>query len=166
MAKRIAEIPLSKVAGIELYINKCLHTMAKVREEAARKHPDCDLFMLNGGMWNGDGSPCPLLKAGGVMLSKTPWGAYGYGWDAGADITLRADYGNVRNFLSCTCLIGPWGPVPDPGYSAAQGGARGRSAIGLKGDKLCLYMTSDGSRDARTRRRCGRSWPGWAGTAP
>lgn len=151
MAKRIAEIPLASVAGIELYINKCLHTMAKVRELAAKRRPDCDLYLLNGGMWNADMSPCPLLKAEGVMLSKTPWGAYGYGWDAGADIKIRDDYSSVRNFVSCTCLIGPWGPVEKPGYDpVGQGGTRGRSAIGLRGDKLCLYMTSDGSRDART----------------
>ena len=144
MSKQIAYIPLSSIDRLEIRVTNCKKSMAQVKQESGAD------YILNGGMWNSDGSPCPILKAGGALLSKVPWGAYGYGWNTGADIRLESNWGLFENFLSCTCLIGPWGPVDRPSYDTAQGGTRGRSAIGIKDNALCLYCTSDGSGDART----------------
>lgn len=144
MRKKIAYIPLSSIEKMEIRITNCRKSLSQVKQET-----DAD-YILNGGMWNPDGSPCPLLKADGAMLSKAPWSAYGYGWDSGPDIRLTADHGAVRNFVATTCLIGPTGPVAKPSYAAAQGGRRGRTAIGVAGDKLVLYCTQDGSSAART----------------
>jgi len=47
-------------------------------------------------------------------------------------------------------LIRNSAPNGTPIYTPAQGGIRGRTAIGIAGDKLCLYVSSDGSGDART----------------
>lgn len=151
MSKKIVRIPKGDIVAIELVVSRCRKSMAQVGAEARKARPECKVYVLNGGMWNGDGSPCPLLRAQGVMLSKTPWGAYGYGWDTGPDITLREDYSNTQNFVSCTCLIGPWGPVDKPGYDPkGQGGRRGRSAMAEIEDDVLLYCSSDGGADTRT----------------
>lgn len=144
MRKKIAYIPLSSIEKLEIRITNCRKSLSQVKQET-----DAD-YILNGGMWNPDGSPCPLLKADGKLLSKAPWSAYGYGWDSGPDIRLTADHGSVRNFVATTCLIGPGGPIAKPSYAPAQGGRRGRTAIGMAGDKLVLYCTQDGSSAART----------------
>ncbi|OUQ18596.1 hypothetical protein B5E80_17870 [Flavonifractor sp. An135] len=144
MSKQIAYIPLSSIDKLEIRVTNCKKSMAQVKQESGAD------YILNGGMWNSDGSPCPILKAGGMLLSEAPWGAYGYGWNTGADIRLESNHQIFENFLAVTCLIGPWGPVDRPSYDTAQGGTRGRSAIGIKDNALCLYCTSDGSSDART----------------
>lgn len=144
MRKKIAYIPLSSIEKMEIRITNCRKSLSQVKQET-----DAD-YILNGGMWNPDGSPCPLLKVDGKLLSKAPWSAYGYGWDSGHDIRITADHGAVRNFVATTCIIGPDGPVAKPSYAAAQGGRRGRTAIGMAGDKLVLYCTQDGSSAART----------------
>lgn len=150
MNKAIATIPLSSIAAMELHVSHCRETLAEAAAAARKKRPDCKVYAINGGMWNPDGSPCPLLKADGQLLSKAPWSAYGYGWDSGPDIRLTADHGAVRNFVATTCLIGPGGPVDKPSYAPAQGGRRGRTAMGIAGDKLVLYCTQDGSSADRT----------------
>ncbi|MBS5134829.1 MAG: N-acetylmuramoyl-L-alanine amidase [Oscillospiraceae bacterium] len=141
--KKITSIPLADVERIEIRVTRCKKTLSQVKAESGAD------YILNGGMWNAGGSACPLLKVGGKWLSSRPWTAYGYAWDQGGDIRLTVDVGK-ENFLACTCLIGPWGPVEKPSYDAAQGGTRGRSAIGLKDGALYLYCSSDGSSDART----------------
>ena len=153
MSKLVVDLPLSQVEAVELYVVRCREPLSQVAAKAQARRPDCKVYLINGGMWNRDGSPCPILKADGALLSETPWGAYGYGWDQGPDITLTSDWKGVANFLSCTCLIGPWGPVDKPSYDAAQGGTRGRSGLGLKGDCLRLMACQDGTGDARTPER-------------
>lgn len=143
MSKRIARIPLSEIDRVEIRVTHCRKSLAQVKQETGAD------YILNGGMWNGDGSACPLLKAGGVWYSERPWSAYGYAWDKGPDIALTAEM-DRKNLLACTCLIGPWGPVESPSYDRAQGGRRGRSAMGIQGGALCLYCSSDGSGDAET----------------
>lgn len=144
MSKHIAYVSLAQVERIELRVSRCTETLQAVQAATGAD------YILNGGMWNADGSACPLLKVDGKLVSAVPWGAYGYGWNTGADIKLESNWSLFENFLSCTCLIGPWGPVDKPSYDAAQGGTRGRSAIGIKDGNLCLYCSSDGSVDART----------------
>ena len=75
MSKLITYIPLSSVERIELRVTNCRKTLSQVKAET-KAH-----YVLNGGMWNPDGTPCPLLKVGGVMRSGTPWRAMGYAWD-------------------------------------------------------------------------------------
>ncbi len=106
-------------------------------------------YVLNGGMWNPDGTPCPLLKVGGAMLSGTPWRPMGYAWDKGPDIHMTSEYEGAANFIAVTALISSGEPVDKPSYGSAQGGKRGRSAIGLRGGSLALYCSSDGA-DAAT----------------
>ena len=143
MSKLITYIPLSSVERIELRVTNCRKTLSQVKAET-KAH-----YVLNGGMWNPDGSACPLLKVGGVMRSGTPWRAVGYAWDKGPDIHMTSEYEGAANFIAVTALISSGEPVDKPSYGSAQGGKRGRSAIGLRGGSLALYCSSDGT-DAAT----------------
>lgn len=143
MSKLITYVPLSSVERIELRVTNCRKTLSKVKEETGAQ------YVLNGGMWNPDGSACPLLKVGGVMRSGTPWRAMGYAWDKGPDIRMTSEYEGADNFIAVTAIIASGKPVDKPSYGSAQGGKRGRSAIGLRGGSLALYCSSDGT-DAAT----------------
>ena len=143
MSKLITYIPLSSVERIELRVTNCRKTLSQVKEETGAH------YVLNGGMWNPDGSACPLLKVGGVMRSGTPWRAIGYAWDKGPDIHMTSEYEGADNFIAVTALVASGKPVGKPSYGSAQGGKRGRSAIGLRGGSLALYCSSDGT-DAAT----------------
>lgn len=141
--KQIASIPLSKIDRTEIKVTNCKKTLAQVKTETGAA------YILNGGMWNPDGSPCPLLKVGGKNLSSFPWSAYGYSWDDGPDIQLSLQH-TQRNFIAVTPLIKDGEPIQKLSYAYAQGGKRGRSAMGIKAGALCLYCSSDGSADAKT----------------
>ena len=144
MSKLITYIPLSSVERIELRVTNCRKTLSQVKAET-KAH-----YVLNGGMWNPDGTPCPLLKVGGAMLSGTPWRPMGYAWDKGPDIRMTSEYGGAANFIAVTALVTSGKPVDKPSYGSAQGGNRGRSAIGLRGGSLALYCSGDGTGDAAT----------------
>lgn len=66
MAKAICGIPLSRIRRVEIYINKSARNLEEVKEATGAD------YILNGGMWNADGSPCAGLKVGGKLLSKPP----------------------------------------------------------------------------------------------
>ena len=144
MSKIITYVPLSSVERIELRVTNCRKTLSQVKAET-KAH-----YVLNGGMWNPDGTPCPLLKVGGAMLSGTPWRPMGYAWDKGPDIHMTSGYEGAANFIAVTALISSGKPVDKPSYGSAQGGKRGRSAIGLRGGSLALYCSGDGTGDAAT----------------
>lgn len=144
MSKLITYVPLSSVERIELRVTNCRKTLSQVKAET-KAH-----YVLNGGMWNPDGTPCPLLKVGGAMLSGTPWRPMGYAWDKGPDIRMTSEYGGAANFIAVTALVTSGKPVDKPSYGSAQGGKRGRSAIGLRGGSLALYCSGDGTGDVAT----------------
>ena len=144
MSKLITYVPLSSVERIELRVTNCRKTLSQVKEETGAH------YVLNGGMWNPDGSACPLLKVGGVMRSGTPWRAMGYAWDKGPDIRMTSEHEGADNFIAVTAIIASGKPVDKPSYGSAQGGKRGRSAIGLRGGSLALYCSGDGTGDAAT----------------
>ena len=144
MSKIITYVPLSSVERIELRVTNCRKTLSQVKAET-KAH-----YVLNGGMWNPDGTPCPLLKVGGAMLSGTPWRPMGYAWDKGPDIRMTSEYGGAANFIAVTAIVTSGKPVDKPSYGSAQGGNRGRSAIGLRGGSLALYCSGDGTGDAAT----------------
>ena len=144
MSKIITYVPLSSVERIELRVTNCRKTLSQVKAET-KAH-----YVLNGGMWNPDGTPCPLLKVGGAMLSGTPWRPMGYARDKGPDIRMTSEYGGAANFIAVTALVTSGKPVDKPSYGSAQGGKRGRSAIGLRGGSLALYCSGDGTGDAAT----------------
>ena len=149
--RAIVDIPMNSVESIELFVNLFRYTLDQVATQAQAKRPDCKVYVVTGGMWNADGSACPLLKADGKWISPKPWSSYGYAWDTGPDITLTLDRDARDNFWSTTCLIGPNGPVEKPSYDkTGQGGKRGRAGMGMRPGYLRLYASQDGTADART----------------
>ena len=143
MSKQIASVPLRDIERLEIKVTNCRKTMAQVKSETGAS------YVLNGGMWNADGSPCPLLKVDGKNLSSFPWTAYGYSWNDGPDIHMTALH-TEKNFIAVTPLLKDGVPIEKLSYAYAQGGKRGRSAMGLKDGCLCLYCSGDGSSDAKT----------------
>lgn len=143
---KIAKIQLAQIDRLEIKVTNCKKTLAQVKKETGAD------YILNGGMWNQDGSPCPLLKVGGKNLSSMPWSAYGYSWNTGPDIHMTAQH-NEKNFIAVTPLLKDRTPIEKLSYAYAQGGTRGRSAMGLFDGSLLLYCSSDGSSDAATPER-------------
>ena len=143
---KIAKIQLAQIDRLEIKVTRCKKTLAQVKEETGAD------YILNGGMWNKDGSPCPLLKVGGKNLSSMPWSADGYSWNTGPDIHMT-DQHNEKNFIAVTPLLKDRTPIEKLSYAYAQGGNRGRSAMGLFDGSLLLYCSSDGSSDAATPER-------------
>lgn len=141
--KKLVSLPLDQIRRIEIKVTNCRKSLAQVKEETGAA------YILNGGMWNQDGSPCPLLKVGGKNLSSMPWSAYGYSWNDGPDIHMTALH-TEKNFIAVTPLIVDGEPIQKLSYAYAQGGPRGRSAMGICNGALCLYCSSDGSTDAKT----------------
>lgn len=145
MSKQIATIPLGNISKLQIYINSEKKTLSAIRKETGAD------YVLNGGLFNPDWTACPLLKADGVMRSKTTWRAYGFGWNRPEDISLRLDYENASNFISCVCLL-RGGKREKLSVTSALDGARQRSAIGLMGDKLVLYCTDEGTTPGALQR--------------
>lgn len=143
-----AKIPLSKIAKMTIYVNRCKKTMATVQKELG-----CD-YIINAGMWNGDGSPCEFLKVGGQAwnMPKT-FANWGYGWNSIADLAMfqSTKAGAYSNFISVAPLLTPWdGLGANLVYPSAMGGKRGRSAMGLDGNgNLVLWCSKDGSVNAK-----------------
>lgn len=158
MSKLIVDIPIQKIEAIEIHLGKFKDSLSQVAAKAKAKRPKCKVYIINGGMWNrSDGTACPHLKVDGKQVSKDPipyWYAYGFGWNTGPDLVFESSHiamPEFKNFISCTCLIGPWGPVKEPGYDKkGQGGTHGRSGIGLKPGYLRLMASQEYTGDART----------------
>lgn len=149
--RAIVDIPLESIESMEIFVNQFRYSVDQVAAQAQAKRPGRKVYVVTGGMWNRDGSACPLLKANGKWISPQPWSSYGYAWDTGQDITLTLDRDAKDTFWSTTCLIGPNGPVEKPSYDkAGQGGKRGRAGMGIRPGYLRLYASQDGTADART----------------
>lgn len=74
----------------------------------------------------------------------------GYAWDTGPDIRMDMLPNGSQNYIACTPLIVSGKALSKLTYDPGQGGKRGRSAIGIKVDRLALYCSRDGSAAART----------------
>ena len=79
---------------------------------------------------------------------------------------MTSEYGGAANFIAVTALVTSGKPVDKPSYGSAQGGNRGRSAIGLRGGSLASIVLAMGPETQPRRKLCGTSWPGWAGPPP
>ena len=136
--KAVASIPLSSISRLDIVVTNCRKTLAQVKAETGAD------YLLNGGMWNGDGTPCRGLKVYGKLLSLSPWGDIaGYGWNTPADIRLKAKWDDVDNYIATSPLILDGKPLDKIPYDSAQGGRRPRSAMGIVGSSLLLFCSSD-----------------------
>ena len=134
--KRIASIPLRHIDRLSIVVTSCRKTLTQVKAETGAD------YILNGGMWNADGTPCRGLKVGGKLLSAEPWGDLaGYGWDTPQDLRQTTDWRACGNYICTSPLIVAGRRLARLPYDSAQGGARPRSAMGIVGSSLLLYCT-------------------------
>lgn len=141
-----ATIPLENIDRIQVYINTPRKTVAQIKRATGAD------YILNGTLYNmRTGAVNCHLKVDGDVIAKPNYDAWAYLWDTGADIHLGLLPGaEARNHIACTLLVQNGKALPKLYYDPGQGGQRGRSAIGIKGDRLALYCTKDGSSSART----------------
>ena len=139
MSKQIATIPFEKISKIQIYINKNKKTLADVKKETGAD------YIINGGLYNPNWTACPLCKSEDKIYSLTPWREFGFGWNSGSDITMRSDYENVRNFISCVPLIRNRDLKDLRNIPSALDGARQRTAMAVKSNNLILYCTNIGT---------------------
>lgn len=146
MSRLTAEIPLDRIAQIKLYINAAHLSLAAIKAETGAD------YVLNGGLYDMSrwAAVCHL-RADGYIYAEDPYSYWGYAWDTGPDIRMQlVPDAARRNYICCVALITATGPVASVSDSGATGGKRGRTAVGLKGDRLCLYVSGDGTADAKT----------------
>ena len=147
MSKHISRIPLTNISRIQLYINQSRKTLAEIKAETGAD------YLLNGGFYEGVKAVCHL-KADGYVYADDDYNAYGYAWDTGPDIGMYLLPGGagakLSNYITGCHLIVGRQPCPKLYYRPDVGGRRGRTAIGIQGGALCLYVSSDGSSDAKT----------------
>lgn len=138
MSKLISEIPLDKIERVQIYINKSKKTLASIKAETGAD------YIINGGLFNSNWTACCHLKADGTICASDSYDYWGYAWDDVTDFGMQTvpDV-SKKNYISCAALLRA-GNTERLIYNSDVGGARPRSAIGLKRDKLCLYCTDEG----------------------
>ena len=135
--KAVASIPLSSISRLAVVVTSCRKTLSQVKAEMGAD------YILNGGMWNSDGTPCRGLKVDGKLLSATPYGDLaGYGWDTPMDIRQTTDWTSCGTYICTSPLIVEGKRLAKLPYDSAQGEARPRSAMGIVGSSLLLYCTN------------------------
>ena len=147
MANHLAvTIPLSNIQRIQIYVNTAKRSLSQIQAETGAD------YIINGTLYNmSTFQPNCHLKVDGNVLCKPNYSVAGYAWNDGADISMDTlPDPSQRNYIACTPLIVSGKPVSNLIYDPGQGGKRGRTAMGLKGDRLALYCTKDGGSMART----------------
>lgn len=143
-----ATIPLEDIKRIQIYINNGKKSLADIKAETKAD------YIINGTLYNMSTMEVNChLKVNGEVIAKPSYGVYGYHWDDGGDISMTLLPTNKKNYIACTPLISYGKKIAKLVYDAGQGGTRGRTAIGIKGGKLALYCTRDGTSSARTPER-------------
>lgn len=149
MVKAMAEIPFSKIRKIEIYNNPIRNgkrkTMLQIQKETGAD------YIINGTLYNmNTGKACCPLKKGSTIYCEPLDKYWGYAWDdySPDSFHLQIVPDNSRpNYIACSCLVKDWACVEKPIYNPAQGGKRGRTAIGtsIKNREFCLtlYASSD-----------------------
>lgn len=147
MANHLAvTIPLSNIQRIQIYVNTAKRSLSQIQAETGAD------YIINGTLYNmSTFQPNCHLKVDGNVLYKPNYSVAGYAWNDGANISMDTlPDPSQRNYIACTPLIVSGKPVSNLIYDPGQGGKRGRTAMGLKGDRLALYCTKDGGSMART----------------
>lgn len=145
-------IPLEDVEKIQIYLNKSRKALSTIISETGAA------YAINGTLYKmSNGKPVCPLKSNGVTLYRGRYTYRGYVWDNfnpesfHFDLVPKEAY---SNYIACSHIVMDGKPVKKPVYNIAQGGKRGRTAIGTKivngQRRICLYASKDGSSAKRT----------------
>lgn len=149
-----AEIELSKIKKIQIYVAKRAKTIAQIKTETGAD------YIINGGLFDMSykDNPNLWLRVDGKTLSVAPDttgngkpdGFWCYGWnDSNIKIIHSDNIATVQNAICCTTMIKD-GKKTTMHYDSAQGGTRGRTAIGTTANKLVLFCSKDGTSEAQS----------------
>ena len=145
-------IPLEDVEKIEIYLNKSRKALSTIISETGAA------YAINGTLYKmSNGKPVCPLKSNGVTLYQGRYTYRGYVWENFYPQSFH--FGLVpnetwSNYIACTHIVMDGKPVKKPVYNIAQGGKRGRTAIGTKivngQRRICLYASKDKTSAQRT----------------
>lgn len=145
-------IPLEDVEKIQIYLNKSRKALSAIIRETGAA------YAINGTLYKmRNGKPVCPLKSNGVTLYHGCYTYRGYVWDNFNPESFHFDLvpnEAYSNYIACTHIVMDGQPVKKPVYNIAQGGKRGRTAIGTKivngQRRICLYTSKDGTSARRT----------------
>lgn len=147
MADHLAvTIPISNIQRIQIYVNTARRSLSEIQAETGAD------YIINGTLYNmSTFKPNCHLRVDGETLCNPAYSVAGYAWNDGPDISMDTlPDPSQRNYIACTPLVVSGRALPELTYDAGQGGKRGRTAMGIKGDRLALYCTRDGGTMERT----------------
>ena len=147
MADHLAvTIPLKDIQRIQIYLNTSRKSLAAIQKETGAD------YIINGTLFNmSTFKPNCHLRVDGRTICTPAYDVAGYAWNDGPDISIDTlPDPTQRNYIACTPLVLDGKPIANLTYDPGQGGKRGRTAMGIKGDRLALYCTRDGGTMERT----------------
>ena len=147
MADHLAvTIPLKDIQRIQIYLNTSRKSLTAIQKETGAD------YIINGALFNmSTFKPNCHLRVDGRTICTPAYSVAGYAWNDGPDISLDTlPDPSQRNYIACTPLVVAGRALPELTYDSGQGGKRGRTAMGIKGDRLALYCTRDGGTMTRT----------------
>lgn len=151
-------IPLEDIDRIEIYNNKLIKSkksynrmlMSTIIAETGAD------YAINGTLYNmRNGKPVCPLRADGTSMYEGPYKYRGYVWDEPSNFHMDLVPNNgFMNYIACSEILRGGEVNKRPIYNVAQGGRRGRTAIGTKvidgKTRICLYASKDGTRARKT----------------
>ena len=147
MADHLAvTIPLKDIQRIQIYLNTGRKSLTAIQKETGAD------YIINGTLFNmSTFKPNCHLRVDGRTICTPAYDVAGYAWNEGPDISIDTlPDPSQRNYIACTPLVLDGKPIANLTYDPGQGGKRGRTAMGIKGDRLALYCTRDGGTMERT----------------
>ena len=134
------KIPKKDIERMEIVKTDCKLTLAQV---VAKYEPD---YVINGGLYNmrtGRVNPIPL-RINGKTIATSKNGYWMLAWNTGSDIRMihSSLMENSKYAVACSTMLKD-GANSIFTFTAAQGGTRGRTGIGVDKDNLHLLVTAD-----------------------
>ena len=134
------KIPKKDIERMAIVKTDCKLTLAQV---VAKYEPD---YAINGGLYNmrtGRVNPIPL-RINGKTIATSKNGYWMLAWNTGSDIRMIHSnlMENSKYAVACSTMLKD-GANSIFTFTAAQGGTRGRTGIGVDKDNLHLLVTTD-----------------------
>lgn len=151
-------IPFDDIDRIEIYQNLWnKKTRKRLPLSTIMSRTGAD-YAINGTLYNmRNGNPVCPLRRNGVTLYHGKDMYRGYRWDNYNASSFHFDLvpnDAWGNYIACSHIVMDGKAIKKPIYNVAQGGRRGRTAIGTKyvngQRRLCLYASKDGSPAKKT----------------
>lgn len=151
-------IPLEDIDRIEIYNNKLIRrkkSYNRMMMSTIISETGAD-YAINGTLYNmKNGKPVCPLRADGTSMYEGPYKYRGYVWDDPSNFHMDLVPNNsFMNYIACSEILRGGEVNKRPIYNVAQGGRRGRTAIGTKvidgKTRICLYASRDGTRARKT----------------